>query len=294
MEKTPEYALEAGIAVWTADNKDVVKCALELAAVTTDLGLVDTNQNSFMGIVPTEVFGPDGNLVHECFLNINHQAWGYFRIIIRSTSHFEVISPRLTTFKNQILLSQQEVSDFIKELASSLDNLYLLEELLDKKEIRDAEKLLEKMLVEYHEAVKHELISIKEYIANFPGKMYIVSTNSDDKQYIDEIPNRYDLALQHPENWHIDFFEGFGTAKQEDKEFRERLTEFQKLENHYACRLYLAQKIVKEKSLRLSVLTDSEYPEPDISGEVLVDEAMNLTLVRPVMHCIGMRIEHDY
>jgi len=294
MEKTPEYALEAGIAVWTADNKDVVKCALELAAVTTDLGLVDINQNSFMGIVPTEVFGPDGNLVHECFLNINHQAWGYFRIIIRSTSHFEVISPRLTTFKNQILLSQQEVSDFIKDLASSLDNLYLLEELIDKKEIRDAEKLLEKMLVEYHEAVKHELISIKEYIANFPGKMYIVSTNSDDKQYIDEIPNRYDLALQHPENWHIDFFEGFGTAKQEDKEFRERLSEFQKLENHYACRLYLAQKIVKEKSLRLSVLTDSEYPEPDISGEVLVDEAMNLTLVRPVMHCIGMRIEHDY
>ena len=294
MEKTPEYALEAGIAVWTADNKDIVKCALELSAVTTDLGLVDTNQNSFMGIVPTEVFGPDGNLVHECFLNINHQAWGYFRIIIRSTSHFEVISPRLTTFNNQILLSQQEVLDFIKDLASSLDNLYLLEELLDKKEIRNAEKLLEKMLVEYHEAVKHELISIKEYIANFPGKMFIVSTNSDDKQYIDEIPNRYDLALQHPENWHIDFFEGFGTAKQEDKEFRERLTEFQKLENHYACRLYLAQKIVKERSLRLSVLTDSEYPEPDISGEVLVDEAMNLTLVRPVMHCIGMRIEHDY
>ena len=294
MERTPEYALEAGIAVWTADNQDIVKCALQLSAETTSLGLVDSNQNSFMGIVPTEVFGPDGNLIHECFLNINHQAWGYFRIIIRSTSHFEVISPRLTTFNNQILLSQQEVLDFIKDLASSLDNLYLLEELLDKKEIRNAEKLLEKMLVEYHEAVKHELISIKEYIANFPGKMFIVSTNSDDKQYIDEIPNRYDLALQHPENWHIDFFEGFGTAKQEDKEFRERLTEFQKLENHYACRLYLAQKIVKERSLRLSVLTDSEYPEPDISGEVLVYEAMNLTLVRPVMHCIGMRIEHDY
>ena len=294
MEKTPEYALEAGIAVWTADNQDVVKCALELASETTSLGLVDKNQNSFMGIVPTEVFGPDGNLIHECFLNINHMAWGYFRIIVKSTSHFQLIAPRLTTFKNQIFLSQQEVLDFIKDLAASLDDLYSIEELLEKEEIREAEKLLEKMLVGYHEAVKHELISIKEYIANFPGKMYILSTNSDDKQYIDEIPNRYDLALQHPENWHIDFFEGFGTAKQEDKEFRERLTEFQKLENHYACRLYLAQKIVKERSLRLSVLTDSEYPEPDISGEVLVDEAMNLTLVRPVMHCIGMRIEHDY
>ena len=291
MEKTPEYALEAGIAVWTADNQDVVKCALELASETTSLGLVDTNQNSFIGIVPTEVFGPDGNLIHECFLNINHMAWGYFRIIVKSTSHFQLIAPRLTTFKNQIFLSQQEVLDFIKDLAASLDDLYSIEELLEKEEIREAEKLLEKMLVEYHETVKHELISIKEYIANFPGKMYIQSTNSEDKQYIDEIPNRYDLALQHPENWHIEFFDGFGTTEQEDKEFRERLSEFQKLENHYACRLYLAQKIVKELGLKLTVLTDSNHPEPDISGEVLYDEALNLALVRPVMHCIGMRID---
>ena len=272
MEKTPEYALEAGIAVWTADNKDVVKCALELASETTSLGLVDTNQNSFMGIVPSEVFGPDGNLVHECFLNINHQAWGYFRIIIKSTSHFEVISPRLTTFKSPIFLSQKEVSDFIKELATSLDDLYTLEENLEANEVREAEKLLEKMIVEYHEKVKHELISIKEYIQSFPGKMYIQSTNSDDKQYIEEIPNRYDLALQHPENWHIEFFDGFGTTKQEDKEFRNRLSEFQKLENHYACRLYLAQKITAGLKHKLLVLTDSEYPEPDTSGEVLFDD----------------------
>ena len=291
MEKTPEYALEAGIAVWTEDNKDIVKCALQLSSETTSLGLVDLNQNFYMAIVPTEVFGHDGNLIHECFLNINHQAWGYFRIIIKSISHFEIIAPRLTIFKNEILLSQQETLDFIKGLADSLDDFYTLEELLEKQEIRETEKILEKMLVEYHETVKHELISIKEYIANFPGKMYIQSTNSEDKQYIDEIPNRYDLALQHPENWHIEFFDGFGTTKQEDKEFRERLSEFQKLENHYACRLYLAQKIIKELGLKLTVLTDSIYPEPDVSGEVLYDEALNLALVRPVMHCIGMRID---
>ena len=291
MEKTPEYALEAGIAVWTEDNKDIVKCALQLSSETTSLGLVYLNQNFYMAIVPTEVFGHDGNLIHECFLNINHQAWGYFRIIIKSISHFEIIAPRLTIFKNEILLSQQETLDFIKGLADSLDDFYTLEELLEKQEIREAEKILEKMLVEYHETVKHELISIKEYIANFPGKMYIQSTNSEDKQYIDEIPNRYDLALQHPENWHIEFFDGFGTTKQEDKEFRERLSEFQKLENHYACRLYLAQKIIKELGLKLTVLTDSIYPEPDVSGEVLYDEALNLALVRPVMHCIGMRID---
>ena len=294
MEKTPEYALEAGIAIWIEDNQDIIKCAIRLGNETLSLGLVDERENAFMGIVPTEVFGPDGNLVHECFLNINHQAWGYFRIIIRSLSHFQVISPRLTMFNNPVLLSENEVSDFIKELAASADALYLLEEYLEEKKIRDAEKLLEDMIVQYHEAVKDELISIKKYISTFPGKMYIKSTNSEDKQYIDEIPNRYDLALQHPENWHIDFFEGFGTAEQEDIEFRNRLSEFQKLENHYACRLYLAQKIVKELGFKLTVLTDSVYPEPDVSGPVLKDDAMNLILVRPVMHCIGMRIEDDF
>ena len=97
--------------------------------------------------------------------------------------------------------------------------MYALELLLEKEEIREAEKLLENMLIEYHEAVKHELISIKEYIANFPGKMYIQSTNSEDKQYIDEIPNRYDLALQHPENWHIEFFEGLALQNKKIKNF---------------------------------------------------------------------------
>ena len=96
MEKTPEYALEAGIAVWVEDNQELVNCTIVTGNETTSLGLVDPNENAFLGIVPTEVFGPDGNLVHECFLNINHPAWGYFRIIIRSLSHFEVISPRLT------------------------------------------------------------------------------------------------------------------------------------------------------------------------------------------------------
>ena len=48
MEKTPEYALEAGIAVWTADNQDIVRCALQLAEETTALGLVDTSPNKHL------------------------------------------------------------------------------------------------------------------------------------------------------------------------------------------------------------------------------------------------------
>ena len=71
MEKTPENALEAGIAIWVEDNQDIVRCAMRLGTETTSLGLVDTEQNSFMQIIPTDVFGSNGNLIHECFLNIN-------------------------------------------------------------------------------------------------------------------------------------------------------------------------------------------------------------------------------
>ena len=88
MEKTPEYALEAGIAIWTKDNQEIVKCAIRLGAETTSLGLCDTEINSFVQIVPTELFGSDGNLIHECFLNINHQAWGYYKIIIEDLYKF--------------------------------------------------------------------------------------------------------------------------------------------------------------------------------------------------------------
>ena len=38
--KTPEYALEAAIAVWVKDNQELVKCAIRLGAETTSLGLV--------------------------------------------------------------------------------------------------------------------------------------------------------------------------------------------------------------------------------------------------------------
>ena len=88
MEKTPEYALEAGIAIWVEDNQDIVRCAMRLGTETTSLGLVDTEQNSFMQIIPTDVFGSNGNLIHECFLNINHQSWGYYKIVIEDLFKF--------------------------------------------------------------------------------------------------------------------------------------------------------------------------------------------------------------
>ena len=146
--KTPEYALEAAIAVWVKDNQDIVRCAIRLGAETTSLGLVDDNVNSFMQIVPTEIFGKDGNLVHECFLNINHPAWGYYRIIIENESKFKVIEPRLikNTKSPTILFSEVEVVDYVKNLASVLDAHYEMFDAGEAKDFDKVEKILNDLL----------------------------------------------------------------------------------------------------------------------------------------------------
>lgn len=288
--KTPEYALEAAIAVWVKDNQDIVKCAIRLGAETTSLGLVDDNVNSFMQIVPTEIFGKDGNLVHECFLNINHPAWGYYRIIIENESKFKVIEPRLikNTKSPTILFSELEVIDYIKNLASVLDPHYDLHDAGEAKDYEKVEHILNQLLKKYHEEIETSLIEIKNIIDSYKGEIGIRATNDDEVvQPINTVETRYDLALLHPENWVVIKSDGINGQAW----LSSWLKNFQIKENKSASLLYYAQKIVVDfLNLRLMVHTDSVEPETDLTAEVLRDEAMNLALVRPVMHATRFEI----
>jgi hypothetical protein len=97
---------------------------------------------------------------------------------------------------------------------------------------------------------------------------------------------RYDLALLHPENWVV--------LKANGIEGQEWLSSWIKnffvIENKAASLLYLYQKLIKDNKFRVVVHTDSVDPEADLTGEVLRDEAMNLTLVRPVIHATKLEI----
>lgn len=286
-EKTVEYALEAGIAIWTKDNSEIVKTALRLSAETTDLGLVDTNINPFMQIVPTDMFGPNGNLIHECFLNINHQAWGYYRIIVEK-DEFRVIEPKLARSQENdiIFLTELEVMAYIRELAEALDPHYKMHELLEEGNYLEVEKILNEMLAIYKIKILDPLKEIKNLIDNFNGEICIKATNADDMQPVKNLATRYDLALLHPENWVVT--KDLGINSQEW--LYNSLKEFQILENKAASLLYFAQKIVKDFPVKLVVHTDSVEPEADLTAEVTKDEAMNLVLVRPVIHAIKFEV----
>ena len=289
MEKTPEYALEAGIAIWTKDNQEIVKCAIRLGAETTSLGLCDTEINSFMQIVPTEVFGSDGNLIHECFLNINHQAWGYYKIVIEDLYKFKVIEPKLARTQDSdiILLSEQEVVDYLKSLASSLDMHYELDDALANGNFDKAETLLNEMLHDYHVRTEEPLSIIKNLIDNFDGELCIKATNSEDMEDVKSLSTRYDLALLHPENWVVKK----NNSIVEQDWVSSWLKQFQIAENKEASLLYFAQKIVVGMhDRRLIVHTDSVEPETDLTAEVLVDSTLNLVLVRPVIHATRFEI----
>jgi hypothetical protein len=289
MEKTPEYALEAGIAVWVEDNQEIVKCAIRLGSITTSAGLCDTNINPFMQIVPTEVFGSNGNLIHECFLNINHQAWGYYKIIIEDLYKFKIIEPTLARTKPNdiVLLSEDEVEEYIINLSKTLDKHYGLSDKLEEDDLVSAENILNEMLDEYHKVIDPALAELKSSIDNFVGVIAIKATNSEDIENVRLLSTRYDLALLHPENWFV--YKSDGMAGQEW--LHETLKNFQILENRQASLLYFAQKIIVDfMNQRLIVHTDSQEPESDLTAEVLKDETLGLTLVRPVIHATKLEI----
>jgi hypothetical protein len=49
---------------------------------------------------------------------------------------------------------------------------------------------------------------------------------------------------------------------------------------------------IKDAGFKLIVHTDSVDPETDLTGEVLRDDALNLTLVRPVIHATKLEIQN--
>jgi hypothetical protein len=287
--KDTEKALTAGIYAWIDDNKNLVQIAQRLAGLAIDLGLCDTNAHNPFQIVPTDLFAENGNLHHELFLNIDHAAWGYFRIQIESEFKFSVVEPKLINSSDTpfIHISELEVEGYIKSLASTLDDHYKLLDLLDENKLEEAQNILDSALNIYKESISTTLSEVKNIIDSFDGEIAIKATNDEATvQSIKSMETRYDLALLHPENWVV--------VKSNNIEGQEWLSSWLKnffvVESKAASLLYLYQKLIKDAGFRVVVHTDSTEPETDLTGEVLRDENMNLTLVRPVIHATKLEV----
>lgn len=286
-----EKALTAGIYTWIDDNKNLVQIAQRLASLTVNLGLCDTNSHNPFQIVPTDLFAENGNLHHELFLNIDHAAWGYFRIQIESEFKFSVIEPKLinSSDKPTIFISELEIENYIKSLASILDDHYKLLDLLDENNLEEAQSILDAALVTYKTSISDSLHKTKNIIDSFDGEVGIKATNDEETvQLLKTMDTRYDLALLHPENWVVVKANGM-----EDQKFLSSwLKNFFVVENKAASLLYLYQKLIKDAGFKLIVHTDSVAPESDLTAEVLRDDALNLTLVRPVIHATKLEISN--
>jgi len=284
-----EKALTAGIYAWIDDNKNLVQIAQRLAGLAIDLGLCDTNAHNPFQIVPTDLFAENGNLHHELFLNIDHASWGYFRIQIESEFKFSVVEPKLINSSDSpsIYISVLEVEEYIKSLASTLDDHYKLLDLLEENKLEEAQNILDSALNIYKEAISTPLSNIKNLVNSFDGEIAIKATNDEATvQSIKSMDARYDLALLHPENWVVVNANGM-----EGQEWLSSwLKSFFVMESKAASLLYLHQKLIKDAGFRVIIHTDSVEPETDLTGEVLRDENMNLTLVRPVIHATKLEI----
>lgn len=281
MEKDATYALNAAIYVWIQDNSHLAVLAQNLAEKCLSLGLCDTNMHNPFQIVPTDIFAENGNLHHELFLNIDHAVYGYFKLIIKSDSEFQLISPKLSIYGDKIFLNIHEVKEFIDNLSLSLDDIYELDECLSNKDLNGVNSIVDNMLDVYRDNIEEELLSIRTFISSYPGEVYIVATNdSTAEELVNEYRPDYDLALLHPENWIVKNYTGHLSKNQAQEQLHDEIYKFFKKENFYAAKLYLAQKLVKESGLSIHV-----------NGEqVLYDDKMKLTLVRPIINATGIEI----
>jgi hypothetical protein len=192
-----------------------------------------------------------------------------------------------TQERDLILLSEDEVVEYLKKLASSLDIHYELDDALKNENYDKAETLLNEMLHDYHVRIEEPLQVIKTLIDNFDGELCIKATNTDDMEDVKSLTTRYDLALLHPENWVVKK----NNSIVEQDWVNSWLRDFQIAESKEASLLYFAQKIVVgEHKKGLIVHTDSVEPETDLTAQVLVDTALDLVLVRPVIHATRFEI----
>jgi hypothetical protein len=96
---------------------------------------------------------------------------------------------------------EEEVIDYLKKLASSLDMHYEMYDAIEEENYGKAETLINEMLHDYHVRTQEPLKEIKSVIDSFSGDLFIKATNSDDMEDVKSLATRYDLALLHPENW---------------------------------------------------------------------------------------------
>ena len=214
---------------------------------------------------------------------------GIFRIQIESEFKFSVVEPKLINSSDVplIYISELEVEGYIKSLAATLDDHYKLLDLLDENKLEEAQSILDSALNIYKVSVSSQLSRVKDIIDSFDGEIGIKATNDEEAiQPVKSMNSRYDLALLHPENWVVIKANGM-----EDQKFLSSwLKNFFVIESKAASLLYLYQKLIKDAGFRVIVHTDSIEPETDLTGEVLRDENMNLTLVRPVIHATKLEI----
>jgi hypothetical protein len=285
VKRNEQYALMASIAVWVEDNQDLVKLAQNLSQKTLSLGLCDSGLHHPFQIVPQDMFSERDTLYHDIFLNIDHAAWGYFRLNIKSLNEMQIVAPKISMWPENTLRSEEEANEFIEALAATLDDLYSLDESAEARSWDDINSKLEKMVNEYRNKIDPELKQIIDYVKSVPNAL-ITEPNSGTSQLAKDSPYRFDLALLHPENWSIKD----NNNNDELENFREALRKFFTFENSHAAFLYAAQKLLVQHGYKVQVVTDSAEGEPDTTDFAVMADVGGMVYVRPVLHATSIVI----
>jgi len=255
METQETQILTKVIENFISNNLDLVQSAQQICKKISDYGFIDTNTLPFQ-IIPTEMFDSNGNIICKLFINIDHPMYGYFQIDFYDEK-CGVSCPKI--YKTDYFVgTHQDLGKWLDFLDSEMEEFYKLSSAVDEKNVTFCKLVLNDLLDKYQITIKPYIEETKQLINENPGtaiatgKIFALAS---------EAKKDFSKALLHPKAWIVfkdennlpdpeenmnDYIDDEATENLQNK-----LNDFFRIENFYACQVYLAQRICLQGGLKV-------------------------------------------
>lgn len=259
---------------WIDNNQPKVAIAQKMANEINNLHLINSYRKLPFEIVPVD------NEAEEFKLTVflDHPKLGSWDLVILDDG----ISITNLDKPEEVhdLKTYENIFDFINEFDDENAKIYHDFQLaVESRNYTIVNKLLSSELKKYHEAIDHELKSIKKILTSTENSG-LTNPSDGSVSYLNRVMGRWDLALLWTPCPFVVVSDPEITASLQD-----RIYDFKILEQESCQVINNMQKLCVMSDMDVEIRTDSKDTEMDASGWVTLDE-LGIPKIGPLIHAV--------
>jgi hypothetical protein len=259
---------------WIDNNQSKVAIAQKMANEINNLHLINSYRKLPFEIVPVD------NEAEEFKLTVflDHPKLGSWDLVILDDG----ISITNLDKPEEVhdLKTYENIFDFINEFDDENAKIYHDFQLaVESRNYTIVNKLLSSELKKYHEAIDHELKSIKKILTSTENSG-LTNPSDGSVSYLNRVMGRWDLALLWTPCPFVVVSDPELTASLQD-----RIYDFKILEQESCQVINNMQKLCVMSDMDVEIRTDSKDTEMDASGWVTLDE-LGIPKIGPLIHAV--------